>query len=154
MARSPRFATVAGMIRTRWSAVRARMLAGRLDIELANGADPWSSADLMRRAARLCSLGERGKLAAALAGLVEVARAPRPTFSARVPIRHGLVLENADELLLLAGRIEQLEPVDVASLANLALLVRDGKSPVYAGGRPPNEFTRVIARALHAVDQS
>ena len=60
MVRSPRFATVAGMNRTRWSAVRARMWRADSTSSLANGADPASSADLMRRAARICSLAERG----------------------------------------------------------------------------------------------
>jgi hypothetical protein len=135
----------------RWSAVRARASVGRLDAELANGADPWSSTELMLRAARLASLGERQKLARALARLVKVDRT-RPLFGRHVPIRRELVAEHADELLLLADRLEQLEPVDVGTLAELALLVTDGRSPIYAGDGPPSELARVLTRALRALD--
>ena len=136
----------------RWSALRARISVGRLDIELAKGADPWSSAQLMSRAARIGSLGERRKLATALAGVVEVAQAQGPTFSARITIRHRLVVEHAEGLLLLARRLRAPEPVDVAIVAGLALLLRDGRSALYAGGKPPPELTALIARSLKALD--
>jgi hypothetical protein len=129
----------------RWSVVRARVAAGRLDIELANGADPWSSRDLMLRAARLSSLAERRTLAAGLTTLV--GQAHRSTSFDAVQIRRRLVLEHADDLLLLAGRLRELEPVDVVTLAELGLMLRDGGSPVYVGGRPPEELMRIIARA-------
>ena len=139
-------------IAQRWSALRARVSFSRLDIELANGVDPWSSTELMLRAARIGSASERRKLATALVGLVEVARLQGSTCSAHVPLRRPLVLEHEEEIQLLANRLRELEPVDVATRAELALLLRDGRSPIYVGGRPPNEFIRVIARALHAAD--
>ena len=104
----------------------------------------------MIRAARMSSLAERRKLAAALTGLVGQAR--RSTSFDAVQIRSRLVLEHADQLLLLAGRLRQLEPVDVVTLAELELLLRDGASPVYVGGRPPEELMRVFARALQELD--
>jgi hypothetical protein len=134
----------------RWSAVRVRAGAGRLDMELATGADPWSSRELMLRAARIGSLAERRKLAAGLTTLVGQAR--RSTAFDAVQIRSRLVQEHADELLLLAGRLRQLEPVDVVTLAELGLLLCDSRSPVYVGGRPPEELMRVIARALQELD--
>ena len=30
--------------------------------------------------------------------------------------------------------------------------MRDGRSPIYVGGRPPDELSRVLARALQAAD--
>ncbi len=66
-------------------------------------------------------------------------------------MRHRLVRDHAEELVL-AERLREFEPVDVTTLAELTLLVRDGRSPLYAGGGPPNELTRVIARALQAAD--
>jgi hypothetical protein len=134
----------------RWSAVRARASVGRLDAQLANGADPWSSTELMLRAARVASLAERRRLAGALARLVRVDRT-RPLLFQRAPLRHELIDEHADELLRLADRLEQLEPVDVGTLAELALLVGDGRSPIYAGGGPPSELARVLARALRVL---
>ena len=130
-----------------WSALRAHASVGRLDAELANGADPWSSTELMLRAARLGSSGERRRLAHALARLVSGDRT-RPLFSRHVPLRDELVAQHADELLLLADRLEQLEPVDVGTLAELALLVRDARSPISTEGGPPSELGRVLTRAL------
>jgi hypothetical protein len=134
----------------RWSAVRARVGAGGLDIELATGADPWSSRELMLRAARISSLAERRKLAGGLTALIGQAR--RSTSFDAVQIRSRLVLEHADELLLLAGRLRKLEPVDVVTLAELGLLLCDCRSPVYVGGRPQKELTRITARALQELD--
>ena len=136
-----------GRIAQLWSAVRAHASVGRLDEELANGADPWSSTELMLRAARLGSLGERRRLAHALARLVRVERT-RPLFSRHVPLRHDLVAQHADLLLLLADRLEQIEPVDVGTLAELAWLVGDARSPIYTEGGPPSELGRVLTRAL------
>jgi hypothetical protein len=138
----------------RLSALRARLAAARLDLELANGADPWSSTELMCRAARVSSLVERRKLAAGLEGLVHVAAAKRPMFSVGVPVRRELVIDYVEELLMVAERLRELEPLDVSLLAELAFLVRDGRSPVYVGGRPPYELTRVTARALAAIEPS
>jgi hypothetical protein len=134
----------------RWSAVRARVAGSRLDMQLANGADPWSSRGLMLRAARMSSLAERRKLASGLTSLV--GQACRSTSFDAVQIRRRPVLEHADELLLLAGRLRELEPVDVVTLAELGLLLCDGGSPVYVGGRPPEELMRVIARALQELE--
>jgi hypothetical protein len=134
----------------RWSAVRARVAAGRLDMQLATGADPWSSRELMLHAARISSLPERRKLAAGLTALIGQAR--RSTSFDAVQIRRRPVLEHADELLLLADRLRRPEPVDVVTLAELGLLVRDGGSPAYVGGRPPEELMRVIARALQELE--
>jgi hypothetical protein len=119
-------------------------------MQLANGADPWGSRGLMLRAARMSSLAERRKLADGLTSLVGQAR--RSASLDAVQIRRRPVLEHADELLLLAGRLRQLEPVDVVTLAELGLLLRDGRSAVYVGGRPPEELMRVIARALQELD--
>jgi hypothetical protein len=119
-------------------------------MELANGADPWDSRKLMLRAARMSTLAERRKLAAGLTSLVGQAR--RSTSFDAVKIRCRPVLEHADELLLLAGRLRQLEHVDVVTLAELGLLLRNAESPVYVGGRPPDELERVIARALQELE--
>jgi hypothetical protein len=140
-----------GRLAQRWSAVHARLSVHRLDVELANGADPWNSPELMARAVRIGSLEERRRLAAALSNLVGRAQAHRATSPSRVPLRNRLVLEHSEELLLLAERLRELVPVNVNSLAELALLVRDGGSPVYAGGRPPNELGRVMVRALDSL---
>jgi hypothetical protein len=134
----------------RWSAVRARLSAGRLDIELATGADPWSSRELMLRAARISSLAERRTVAVGLTALI--GRARRSTSFDAVQIRSRLVLEHAHELLLLASRLRQPEPVDVVTLAELGLLLRDSGSSIYVGGRPPEELMRVIARALQELE--
>jgi hypothetical protein len=117
---------------------------------LVSGADPWSSRELMLRAARISSPAERRTLAAGLTKLIGQAR--RSTAFDALQIRHRLVVEHADELLLLASRLRQPEPVDVVTLAELGLLLRDGRSPVHVGGRPPEELIRVNARARQELE--
>jgi hypothetical protein len=135
----------------RLSGLRARLSVARLDLALAGGADPWSSTELMIRAARLGSLEERCAVAAGLVALVDTAEAHKPGFSTGIPVRHRLVVDYAEELLALARRLRDAEPVKVNVVAELALLVRDGRSPVYAGGRHPTELAAITARSLRAV---
>jgi hypothetical protein len=132
-----------------WRLSRARALVRRrrLDLALAGGADPWSSGELVVRAAQLGSLAERRKVAAGLILLLDRAALQR-SGSSCLTVRHELVLEHQQALRVLAERLGGLEPVDVAVVAQLELLLTDPRSPVYAGGGDPHRLAEVTSRCL------
>lgn len=132
--------------------IRVRLRRTQLDAALAQGADPWSSPELMARASRLGSRSERREIAAGLHRLLALATGHQRE-SPFCMVRHEVVLEQRDALLALAGRMFQPAPVDVAVLAELALLLSDSSSPVYAGGRPPSTLVEVTARCLVSVSE-
>lgn len=126
------------------------MAARRLDHELARGADPWSSTELMARASRLSSFESRRRIAGRLVLLAEAAAMPC-MGSLYIATRRELILEHRDELLELAARLSEPEPVAVAVVADLARLVSDGCGPTYPGGGPPSDLAAVTARSLRAI---
>jgi hypothetical protein len=135
----------------RRAGIRARLRRFQLDDALAQGADPWSTAELMVRASRLSSLSERRKLAEGLLELVSLAehrRRPSPY----APVRHRVVLEERESLLVLAERLGQPAPVDVAVVAQLALLLSHPASPAYQGGDPPQALAEVTIRCLQCLE--
>jgi hypothetical protein len=135
----------------RRAGIRARLRRLQLDDALARGADPWSTAELMVRASRLSSLSERRTLAAGLLELVSIAERQRRS-SPYVSVRHHVVLEQRDSFLALAERLGQPAPVDVAVVAQIALLLSDPSSPVYQGGQHPQRLAAVTARCLQSLE--
>jgi hypothetical protein len=105
----------------------------------------------MVRASRLSSLSERQTLAAGLLELVSVAEHKRRS-SPYIGIRHHVVLEQRDSLLALAERLRQPAPVDVAVVAQIAVLLTDPSSPVYQGGKRPQGLAAVTVRCLQALE--
>ncbi len=138
---------------------RAHLRRRRLDAALAAGADPWSAADLMLRAARLSSWPRRQEIAAELEALVLLAEHGRTVMPASQPrplapclrIRCGVVREQRDMLLELAAQLRAPAPMSVAVVATLAWLARDESSPVYVGGIPPAGVAVTAARCGCAV---
>ena len=139
-----------GMVSRRVVRIRACLRRPKLDAALAQGTDPWSSGELMLRAAQLASLSERRNIAAGLLTLVALAEHRLPP-SSYLMVRHRAVLEQRERLLLLAERLDQPAPVDVAVVAQLTLLLSDASSPVYAGGRDPRGLAELTARCVHSV---
>ena len=114
------------------------------------GVDPWSDRELMVRAARLGSYAERRKIAAGLTALLDLAAFQQRGSSYHM-VRHQLVLEHQESLHALAERLGQLEPVDVAVVAQLELLLTDPGSPVYRRGSAPHRLAEVTSRCLESV---
>jgi hypothetical protein len=113
--------------------MRTWWLRDELDEKLAHGADPMSDPLLGRRAAQLCSRRTRE----ALAGTLESAlRDARSTWSltARLPLRRAAVRESAAEVLAVAHRLRDEQPIAVAGAAMVSRLVFDGTSPMYRDG--------------------
>jgi hypothetical protein len=134
------------------SALRCRLAPDVLDTALAGGADPWSSRALMTRAARLCSLRWRRRIGAGLLGLVEEAERPSMVFSTRMAVRRREIIRHRDELIALGCRLGEPAPVRVAALAELSLLLSDGASPVYVGGRPPSNLAHTMSKVVWALE--
>jgi hypothetical protein len=134
----------------RRAGIRARVRRAQLDGALAQGADPWSTAELLVRASRLGSLSERRTLAAGLLTLVSLAERQRSS-SPYVGVRHQVVLEQRESLLALAERLGQPAPVDVPVVAQIAQLLSDPSSPVYAGGKNPQGLAEVTVRCLQCL---
>jgi hypothetical protein len=139
-----------GGVGWRLARIRAALRRRRVDAALAQGADPWSDGVLMVRAARLGSYAERRQIAAGLTALLELA-ALQQRRSSNHMVRHQLVLEHQESLRTLAERLGQLEPVDVAVVAQLELLLTDPGSPVYRRGSDPHRHAEVTSRCLDSV---
>jgi hypothetical protein len=105
----------AGAVGWRLARVRACVRHLRLDSALSRGADPWSTGELMARAAQLGSSPHRRKVKAKLVAVVKLAEYQRAGSSYLV--WHQVVLEQRESLLALAERLGQLEPVEVAVAA-------------------------------------
>jgi hypothetical protein len=139
-----------GVLARRLVRARASRRRPALDVALAEGRDPWSSGELMVRAAQLASWPERRQVAGALEGLVVIAERPLPV-SPRFRIRRDAVLEQRGALLELATRLRACAPVDVVVVARLTRLFSDKSSPVYIGGQPPGGLADTTARCLQVV---
>ena len=55
---------------------------------------------------------------------------------------------------LFGGEVEHRATVEEQGVEAAAVLVGDGRSPIYAGGGPPSELARVLARALRVLNMA
>jgi hypothetical protein len=136
-----------GVLPRQFARIRARLRRRELDAALAEGRDPWSSSELIARAAHLGAPSERRQLATALERLVALAE-HRHRMSPYVRIRRRAVLDQREPLLALATRLRDPAPIDVALLAQLALLAWDESSPVFVDGRPAAALAETTARCV------
>ena len=104
----------------------------------------------MVRASTLGSYAERRKIVAGLTALLDLA-AIQQRGSAYHLVRHQLVLEHQESLRALAERLGRPEPVEVAVVAQLELLLTDRGSPVYTRGSDPRRLAEVTSRCLDSV---
>src|SRR3712207_2314141 len=141
-----------GLLARRLARARAKRRRAALEAALAEGRDPWSSGELMVRAAQLASWPERQQLAGALEGLVALAECPHPA-SPRFHICRAAVLDQRPPLLELAARLSDPTPVDVAVVARLSRLFSDKSSPIYVGGRQPGGLADTTAWCLQVLHE-
>jgi hypothetical protein len=150
-----------GRARTR---LRAWRHEPQVDAALAEGMDPWRSGELFVRAVQLNALEERRKLAVGLEELVtraELARqgCPYRRLRRRQPaspyptLRRRELLEQRDTLLALAARIRRPAPVPVGVVARLMLLLCEGSSPIFVGGRPAEELATTANACFDDLEQ-
>lgn len=123
----------------------ARLRAWQLDVALAAGASPDSSAALSLRARTLISSKTRRELARAIRHLLHRAERPHHPFDPTVWICRREILAASAALEELAERLREPGPVDVRGIAQVKLLLTDGSGPLY--NRP---HTRDLPRSLQA----
>ena len=123
----------------------------RLDGQLANGDDPRTSAELTLRAEQLGTAAERVRLAEEIEGVLRRAREQTPQIHRLV--RRRDVQACADELVALARRLRDDQPIDVRGVAMTAQLLSDPRSPLYYGraGVSLREAARSARRVLDEV---
>jgi hypothetical protein len=101
----------------------------RLDEQLTNRDDPRTSAEHTLRAEQLGTPAERVRLAEDLEGILRRAREQTPQIHRLV--RRRQVQACADELVALAQRLRDDQPVDLRGVAMTAQLLSDPRSPLY-----------------------
>jgi len=122
----------------------------RLDEQLAEGADPTTSAELTLRAEQLSSDTKRIRLAEDLEGVLREARDPAPQIHRLV--RRRQVYACADELLELARRLRDDQPIALRGAAITAQLLSDARSPLYYA-RPSVPLPEAVRSARLALDE-
>ena len=134
--------TVVLKIRTWWR-------RDELDERLVHGADPGADPLVARRAAQLRSPSTRIQLADTLENALVEARKSW-SISARLPLRRAEVRACADDVLTVAGRLRDNQPIDVAGAAMVSRLVFDGTGPLYRNG--PTTLRYALRSARLALD--
>jgi hypothetical protein len=128
----------------------ARCRGWRLDRALADGVDPDGAVPLSLRARDLLSPHRRRRLASGLRKALAQARSPRRPFTAAVPVARRPLLGSADLAEELAARLEDGCPVEVRGVAQVAVLLGDGGSPLYVP-RGAGQLRARLEAALEAL---
>jgi hypothetical protein len=127
-----------------WHRLLARVLAVRLDRQLASGTRPEADAVLAARAMFLTSARYRRALATSLRRMLAAsavpsarphpmaeARSPLAAFRPHVPLRRDLIAGSAPELTGLANYLTAPRPVPARGVALVSQLLTDGSGPLY-----------------------
>jgi hypothetical protein len=128
----------------------ARLAAGRLDRELANGASPDSTVPLSLRARILIRPAERHALSRSLERILEASpqlagRGPRtltPRFYRRVGAASGEIRE-------LIARLRSPGPVSAEGMAKIRVLLSDSAGPLHQAN---GDLVSAIHDALRALE--
>lgn len=112
--------------------LRVRLRRDGLDRRIAAGEDPRGDADLGLRAAQLTEPGTRRRIAATIDRLIDEAAKPPAPFSSKVPLARVAIVTCAPRLCQIAGRLEGDGAVAARGIAQAAMLVREGDSPLYS----------------------
>ena len=129
--------------------LRTRVRRGRLERELADGADPRASAELELRATQLRSTAERARIANALVETLGDARRGEPVTLRTRPQR-AVVREAADDILALVLRLRDERPVAPRGVAMAARLADGRTSAMHR--HDVGDLHDAIGSALSALD--
>jgi len=134
--------------------IRLQALArrGRLDRELAAGADPNATALRRERAHRLLSDRMRGDLAQALENLLaDAERSPKP-FSSRVPIARAAIRDSRWDIESIVQRLREPAYISPQGMAMLSVLLSDGTGPLFGSDPSPRRLRWSLAAVATAID--
>jgi hypothetical protein len=134
-----------------WHRLLARVLAVRLDRQLASGTRPEADAILAARAMFLTSVRYRRALARSLRRMLAASAAPparpypmaaaksaEPAFRPHGPLRRDRIARSAPELAGLANYLAAPRPVPARGVALVSLLLTDGCGPLYRAAAQEN----------------
>jgi hypothetical protein len=145
-----------------WHRLLARVLAVRLDRQLADGGRPEANAILAARAMFLTSVRYRRALATSLRRMLAAsavpaaphpmaeARSPLAAFKPHVPLRRDLIAGSAPELTGLANCLTVPGPVPARGVALVSQLLTDGCGPLYRAAAQ-EDLGGLIDRASQAL---
>jgi hypothetical protein len=134
----------------RWDRLACRLGGSRLDLALARGASPDSSAALSLRAHWLIGMRTRATLASSLLRVVRDAQdSGHPYCRSAVPVCRPGVLRCASLLAELSARLTAPGPVSARGVATVRRLLTDGCSPLYS-----SLDDGALDRALYAAHNS
>jgi hypothetical protein len=111
--------------------LRVRLRRDGLDRRIAAGEDVYADADLGRRAAQLTEPGTRHRIAATIDRVIDEAAEPPAPFSSKVPLARAAIITCAPRLCEIAGRLDGDQEVAARGVAQAAMLVREGDSPLF-----------------------
>lgn len=129
--------------------IYTRLHRGQLDRQLAEGADPASSAELELRARQLESAAERARIANALVEALGDARRGEPVTLRTRPQR-AVVRDAADDILTLVLRLRGDRPRAPQGVARAARLADDRRGPMYR--HDAGDLRDAVSSALSAMD--
>jgi hypothetical protein len=113
--------------------LRVRLRRDGLDRRIAAGEDVYADADadLGRRAAQLTEPDTRHRIAVTIDRVIDEAAGPPAPFSSKVPLARGAIITCAPRLCEIAGRLDGDQEVAARGVAQAAMLVREGDSPLF-----------------------
>src|ERR1700754_2846487 len=111
--------------------LRVRLRRDGLDRRIAAREGPSGDAAPGRRAAQLTEPDTRRRIAATIDRLIDDAAGPPAPFSSKVPLARTAIVTCAPRLCEIAGRLEADQEVSARGVAQAAMLVHDGTSPLY-----------------------
>jgi hypothetical protein len=122
-----------------------------LDRRLAAGADPTSDAGLARRAAQLTDGDTRRRISMVLDRILDEAAGPPSSFSSKVPLARTAIVTCAPRLCEIAGRLEGDQPVAPRGVAQAAILVQGGDSPLFSASTTDTVLNQHLAGIVGAL---
>ena len=111
--------------------LRVRLRRDGLDRRIAAGEDTHGDADLGRRAAQLTEPDTRHRIAVTIDRVIDEAAEPPAPFSSKVPLARAAIITCAPRLCEIAGRLDGDQEVAPRGVAQAAMLVREGDSPLF-----------------------
>lgn len=115
--------------------LRARIMANRLDRQVEAGVWIQPKSALAAHTSRLTSRRERNTLARLLTEILDRADNPNSRRSSHVPLDRCNVDGARSLLETIIERLQSTAHVRPRGVARLRLLLADGTSPLYSGGR-------------------
>jgi hypothetical protein len=121
-----------------------------LDRQLAEGVPPERSAALSLRARRLLRPSTAVMLSRGVQRVLHDIQTHEPG-GGRMPVRRQAVRAVAGDLERLARRLVSPQPIGVAGLARVRLLLSDGSGPLFSS-RAREDLSAAVARALAGLE--